>query len=111
MAEVVVDALNQMTSSQVGQVAGPAAGGADQAAGAGAAGGASFKDVLMQNLSEVNQLQQDADKSMENFVTGRTQNMGEVISATQKANMAFSMLTQIRNKLQDAYDEVKNLRI
>jgi len=44
-------------------------------------------------------------------VTGKTQNMGEVISASQKASLAFSMLTQIRNKLQDAYDEVKNLRI
>ena len=73
--------------------------------------GVSFKDVLMKNLNEVNQLQQDADKSLEDFVTGKTNNMGEVISASQKASMAFSMLTQIRNKLQDAYDEVKNLRV
>jgi len=83
--------------------------------GAGEAGGnqgnVSFKDVLMKNLNEVNQLQEDADKSLENFVTGKSQNMGEVISASQKASLAFSMLTQIRNKLQDAYDEVKNLRI
>jgi flagellar hook-basal body complex protein FliE len=74
-------------------------------------GEVSFKDVLMKNLNEVNQLQEDADKSLENFVTGKSQNMGEVISASQKASLAFSMLTQIRNKLQDAYDEVKNLRI
>lgn len=74
-------------------------------------GAGSFKDVLMKNLSEVNQMQQDADKSMENFISGKSQNMGEVMAATQKANMAFSMLTQIRNKLQDAYDEVKNLRV
>ena len=74
-------------------------------------GGVSFKDVLMKNLNEVNQLQQDADKSLQDFVTGKTQNMGEVISASQKASLAFSMLTQIRNKLQDAYDEVKNLRV
>jgi flagellar hook-basal body complex protein FliE len=73
--------------------------------------GASFKDVLMKNLNEVNKLQQDADKSLEDFVTGKTDNMGEVISASQKASLAFSMLTQIRNKLQDAYDEVKNLRV
>jgi flagellar hook-basal body complex protein FliE len=74
-------------------------------------GQVSFKDVLMKNLNEVNKLQQDADKSLEDFVTGKTQNMGEVISASQKASLAFSMLTQIRNKLQDAYDEVKNLRV
>ncbi|MGN6367271.1 MAG: flagellar hook-basal body complex protein FliE [Phycisphaerae bacterium] len=73
--------------------------------------GGSFKDLLMKNLNEVNQLQQDADKTLDNYVTGKSQNMAEVISASQKATMAFSMLTQIRNKLQDAYDEVKNLRV
>jgi flagellar hook-basal body complex protein FliE len=81
------------------------------AGGTPAAGGVSFKDVLMKNLNEVNKLQEDADKSLEDFVTGKSDNMGEVISASQKASLAFSMLTQIRNKLQDAYDEVKNLRI
>jgi flagellar hook-basal body complex protein FliE len=106
----MMDGLNQLNSLQVGQ-AGTQVGAAGGKSQPGEAGGASFKDVLMKNLSEVNQLQQDADKQVEDFVTGRSQNMGEVISATQKASMAFSMLTQIRNKLQDAYDEVKNLRI
>jgi flagellar hook-basal body complex protein FliE len=95
------------------RVGGGQVGGAQTGVGAAGAGEGqtSFKDVLMKNLNEVNQLQQDADKSLEDFVTGKTQNMGEVISASQKASLAFSMLTQIRNKLQDAYDEVKNLRI
>jgi flagellar hook-basal body complex protein FliE len=105
-----MDGLNQLSNLQVGQAGTQQVGGSKCQPGQ-EAGGASFKDVLMQNLNEVNQLQQDADKQVEDFVTGRSQNMGEVISATQKANMAFSMLTQIRNKLQDAYDEVKNLRV
>jgi flagellar hook-basal body complex protein FliE len=80
--------------------------------GAGAAeGGGGFKELLMKNLNEVNQLQEDADSKLQNFLTGKSQNMAEVLSASQKASMAFSMLTQIRNKLQDAYDEVKNLRV
>ena len=79
--------------------------------GGGTDAASSFKDVLLKNLGEVNKLQQDADTTLENFTTGKTANMGEVISATQKASMAFSMLVQIRNKLQDAYDEVKNLRV
>ena len=104
-----MDALNQINNIQVGQVAGAAPGLSQPAAGA--EGGTSFKDVLMKNLNEVNQMQQDADKQVEDFVSGRTNNLGEVISATQKASMAFSMLTQIRNKMQDAYDELKNLRV
>ena len=102
-----MDALNSLTS-RIGQIGGTLTG---TAACPPAEGQTSFKDVLMKNLNEVNQLQQDADKSLEDYVTGKSQNMGEVISASQKASLAFSMLTQIRNKLQDAYDEVKNLRI
>jgi flagellar hook-basal body complex protein FliE len=75
------------------------------------ADGSSFKDMLMKSLNEVNSMQQDADTTLENFVSGKTQNVGEVISASQKASMAFSMLVQIRNKLQDAYDEVRNLKV
>jgi len=105
-----VSGLNQIGNLNVGGVNGPQIGGTP-AVGSPAEGGVSFKDVLMKNLNEVNQMQDDADKSLQDFVSGKTQNMGEVISASQKASMAFSMLTQIRNKLQDAYDEVKNLRI
>jgi len=105
-----VDAVNNISNLQkIGQT-----GAAGQAAGATSTtgtDGASFKDVLMSNLKEVNALQQEADQKLDNFVTGKTNNMGEVISASQKANMAFSMLVQIRNKLQDSYDELKNLRV
>ena len=104
-----VDALNNLRNMQVGQSTTSST--TQSQSNTASADGVSFKDVLMKNLNEVNQMQQDADKTLDDFVTGKTQNMGEVISASQKASMAFSMLTQIRNKLQDAYDEVKNLRV
>jgi flagellar hook-basal body complex protein FliE len=105
-----VSGLNQINNLPV-QVGQTATGGTSSSQTSAGEGATSFKDVLMNNLNEVNALQQDADKTLDNFVAGKSQNMGEVISASQKANMAFSMLTQIRNKLQDAYDEVKNLRV
>ena len=105
-----MDALNSLSNLQIGATGVGSGGTAPAGAGSGTPT-TSFKDVLMQNLSEVNDLQQDADKKIEDFVPGKSQNMGEIISASQKATMAFNMLTQIRNKLQDAYDEVKNLRV
>jgi flagellar hook-basal body complex protein FliE len=104
-----VDAIGQSSNLQIGGT--QVAGAGSALPGAAGESGTSFKDVLMKNLNEVNQLQEDADTKLQNYMTGKTQNMGEVISASQKASMAFSMLTQIRNKLQDAYDEVKNLRV
>ena len=108
-----MDGMNQINNLVVGggqlaKAGGQVAAGSQTGSGEGQV---SFKDVLLKNLNEVNQLQEDADQKLQDFVTGKTQNMGEVISASQKASLAFSMLTQIRNKLQDAYDEVKNLRI
>jgi flagellar hook-basal body complex protein FliE len=107
-----VDSLNQLNNLRTGVAgSGQLQTGNSTSGSATGASSVSFKDVLMQNLNEVNKLQEDADKQMQDFVSGKTQNVGDVISASQKASMAFSMLTQIRNKLQDAYDEVKNLRV
>ncbi|MCL2646471.1 MAG: flagellar hook-basal body complex protein FliE [Phycisphaerales bacterium] len=105
-----MDALKQLQSLQVNPTA-PGISSPQTQTSQVTGEGESFKDVLMKNLNEVNQMQQDADKQVADFVSGRTNNLGEVISATQKASMAFSMLTQIRNTLQNTYDELKNLRI
>jgi flagellar hook-basal body complex protein FliE len=34
-----------------------------------------------------------------------------VILATQKADNAFRMLQQVRNRMMEAYDEVKQIRV
>lgn len=107
----MVDGMNNLANLRVATPQAGVAGGGAANTGEAQEGAPSFKDVLMKNLNEVNKLQQDADTALENYVTGKSSNVGEVITASQKASLAFSMLTQIRNKLQDAYDEVKNLRI
>jgi flagellar hook-basal body complex protein FliE len=90
-------------------VAGPArAVGASQA---GAAEGTSFKDMLVKSLEEVNKLQEDANVAYARLAAGKTENVTEVLNAVQKASVAFEMLMQIRNKLVDAYDEIKQMRI
>lgn len=73
--------------------------------------GPSFKDVLMKNIEQVNKLQQDAEAAIEDLATGRRDDLSNVMIAKQKADMAFKMLLQVRNKLQEAYDEVKQLRV
>lgn len=65
----------------------------------------------MQNLNEVNKLQQDASKAIEDLQTGKREDLEGVILATQKADTAFRMLQSLRNKVVDAYDEVKQIRV
>ncbi|BAM04334.1 flagellar hook-basal body complex protein FliE [Phycisphaera mikurensis] len=77
----------------------------------GPAEGPSFKDVLVKNMSEVSQLQEEAHQAVEDVVAGKRTDLGAVMTATEKADVAFKMLLQVRNKMMDAYEEVKQIRV
>lgn len=76
-----------------------------------AQGGPSFKDFLLQSIQEVNSMQQQADQAVEKLATGGDVSAAEVLTAVQKADIAFRMMIQVRNKMVDAFNEVQNLRI
>ena len=78
-------------------------------AAAPAEGGQSFKDFLVQSIQDVNSMQAAADKAVENLATGGDVNPAEVLTAVQKADIAFQMMVQVRNKLVDAFTEIKKL--
>ncbi|MBL8885818.1 MAG: flagellar hook-basal body complex protein FliE [Phycisphaerales bacterium] len=78
---------------------------------AGAAGGASFKDALIDNIKRVDELQQQANRSMEDIATGKRDDLEGVILATQQADSAFRMLQAVRNRVMEAYDELKQTRV
>lgn len=71
----------------------------------------SFKDVLMQNIGQVNKLQQEATSAMQDLATGKRNDLEGVMLATNKADTAFRMLLAVRNKVQQAYEEVKQMRV
>ncbi len=73
--------------------------------------GQSFKDCLINSIHEVNSMQQAADQAVEKLATGGDVNPAEVLTAVQKADIAFQMMIQVRNKLVDAFTEIKNLQV
>ena len=73
--------------------------------------GKTFKDVLLNSLDQVNQLQKEAASGVEKIVTGEEDNMAEVFSAVRKADVAFSLLMEMRNKMIEAYREVQQMRV
>lgn len=76
-----------------------------------AAGGPSFKDALIDNIKKVDELQQQADRAMEDIATGKRDDLEGVILATQQADSAFRMLQSVRNRVMEAYDELKQVRV
>jgi len=73
--------------------------------------GKDFQAYLLESLEEVNKLQLQADQGVQKLLTGETENVAEVFSATRKAGIAFDLLMEIRNKLMDAYTELKQMRV
>ena len=77
----------------------------------GSAGGASFKNFLLNSIDQVNSMQQDANRAVEGLATGGEVSPAEVFTAVQKADLAFRMMMQVRNKLVQAYQEVQNVKV
>ena len=73
--------------------------------------GPSFKDVLMKNIEQVNQLQQDAATAIEDLAAGRRDDLVNVLNAKRKADEAFKLLLSVRNKMVDAFEEIKQMRV
>ena len=76
-----------------------------------AAGGASFADALKNSIEEVSRLQQDASQAVESLAVGNTEDVSGVMTAMEKADLAFKTLLAIRAKLMDAYEEIKSIQV
>jgi flagellar hook-basal body complex protein FliE len=78
---------------------------------AGASGGASFKDFLLDSIRDVNSMQNQADQAVETLMTGGEADPAEVLTAVQKADLAFRLMMQMRNKMLQVYQEVRDIRV
>ncbi len=85
--------------------------GTDSSAGSRGAGGINFQDVLMKSLEQVNELDRQSQSMIAGALTGEDYTQAEVFTAVKKADLAFRTMLQIRNKLLDAYNELKNIRM
>ena len=63
--------------------------------------------MLVDSIKQVNTMQLDADKAVEQMFTGGDVNPAEVLTAVQKADLAFRLTMQMRNKLMEVYQEVR----
>ncbi len=71
----------------------------------------SFVGLLQSGITKVNTAQQDATSQVHQLMTGGDVSEVEVYTSVQKADMAFRMLDQVRNKLMQAYEEINAIRI
>lgn len=68
-----------------------------------------FHSTLKTLISQVDTQLKDANQMAEGFAVGKNQNLHEVMIASEKADLSFQFLLQIRNKLLEAYQEIMRM--
>jgi flagellar hook-basal body complex protein FliE len=75
-------------------------------------GGTEFANLLKQGIDTVNQTQQSASSMATAFEKGTPGvELPQVMLEMQKASVSFRALTEVRNRLVNAYQEIMNMPI
>ncbi len=75
-------------------------------------GGANFSDLMTKSINEVNESMQVSKGMQMRFESGDPSvSLAEVMVTAQKASLQFTGMTEVRNKLLNAYQEVMNMPV
>ena len=70
-----------------------------------------FRGVLEGAIQKVEHTRAQASQAVEGFLSGDGQELHTAILATQRADLAFELGLQIRNKVISAYQEVMRMQM
>ena len=68
-----------------------------------------FANAIKSYLSNVDDLQQSSDASIQDLLSGKNEDIALVASAAAKADVSFKLLVGVRNKLIEAYKQTMNM--
>ena|ERR1700734_3916987 len=89
-----------------------AAGGAPEAAPTGGAPAADFAPLMKSSVAHIAAMQNQASVLAQAYESGdKSVDLTKVMLEVQKADLAFRAMTQVRNKLLDAYTQVMNMSV
>ena len=63
-----------------------------------------FDDVMKEAMGKLNQVQNDADKAVNELASGGDVN--QAVISMEKADMNFQLMVEVRNKLLTAYQDI-----
>lgn len=76
----------------------------------GAADGGGFGSVLSSALNQVSGMQNDAAQQVNTLTAGGSADMGKVMISVEKADVAFQLMMQVRNKIVNAYQDIEKMQ-
>lgn len=73
--------------------------------------GVSFGEYLNNAINKVSNMQLESQQLNEALALGQTDNIHQVMIASEKASIALQFTMQVRNKVMDAYQEIMRMPI
>jgi flagellar hook-basal body complex protein FliE len=70
-----------------------------------------FQSALENAIGSLEGMRQTAAAGVESFLAGEGEELHSTIMATQRAELAFEMFLQVRNKVVQAYQEVMRMQM
>jgi len=74
-------------------------------------GGKNFGDMIKNAIDSVDEAQKTADQKVEDFIAGKSENIHKVMLSMEKAQLSFQLMTEIRNKVVESYQELSRMQL
>ena len=78
---------------------------------AAARAGAGFAAALREAVEKVNDLQQASGQEIQRLVTGEGDDLHSTLLTVQRAELAFELMMEVRNKVVQAYQEIMRIQV
>lgn len=72
--------------------------------------GPRFADVLVGMMESANQDQLHADRALNDFSSGKTDDLQAVVMSVAKADLSFRFFLEMRNKLTESYQDLSRMQ-
>jgi flagellar hook-basal body complex protein FliE len=73
--------------------------------------GQAFHTAFNDAIAKVEGFQQNADASINRFLSGEGEELHQVALAAKQAELSFDLFLQVRNKVVNAYEEVMRMQV
>lgn len=94
---------------EIGRIQGPSFGG--QTGGVAAKPAAGFADLLGQAMGQLQSISTNADNKVAAMASGQDVELSDVMLSLETESLAMSLVTSVRNKAVEAYQEVFRMQM
>ncbi|MFQ5571736.1 MAG: flagellar hook-basal body complex protein FliE [Rhodothermales bacterium] len=70
-----------------------------------------FGEALTNAISEVDGAQKEADAQVSAFVAGEQENLHEVMISMNQAELYLQLMTEVRNRMLETYQELMRMQV